>query len=257
MTVLLRRLNADGLAAWRSWCEDKERGAPPRHLLDDPAASEEMEPALALVPPALATRFEVGRWLETTLAPLDAAQIRNDAGLWDWLSLRLLDLVCPPDAAGHHKLGEPVRYALSTNFQKRTRPLIRTAWFLVREHGENARFMLAGGPDTHGALVDDLTNRQEVIGSKALIGVAARLYGHGASGPTNRKRGGTVRRLVSVAAQLRLTWDLDSMQPDQIVALLPREFDRFRASDGRTERLSRGRGSSPEASDGPSPPPPE
>jgi hypothetical protein len=46
--------------------------------------------------------------------------------------------------------------------------------------------------------------------------------GFAGSGP------GSARRVQIVAKQFGLTYDLHSMRPEQILALLPREFDRFR-----------------------------
>ena len=41
------------------------------------------------------------------------------------------------------------------------------------------------------------------------------------------REGGSARCLADVLLQLDLTWDLHAMTPDEILELLPGEFDRF------------------------------
>lgn len=233
---MLRRLNDRGIVRWKAWLDGGATGEPPRYLLHDPETSTDVTPPVAILPKTFGTRFEFGRYLEELLRPVDAAQIRFDAGLWDALTLHFVDVVYPAGAAAVRKPMEIVRLAFAADsYQKRTRHLVRTAWLLVSQHGEHARFMLSGPPDVHGDVVEQLSNRQEVIGSKALIAAAAAMWWDEAGqthrrGITNRnpRKGGTVRRLIDVARQFRLTWDLDSMTPEQIVNLLPSEFDRWK-----------------------------
>jgi hypothetical protein len=85
-----------------------------------------------------------------------------------------------------------------------------------------------------------------VITSKPLIAAISSLVWD--ADKTTFKRGfgskngpGTARRVAVFAKQFRLTYDLDSMLPEQVLALLPREFDRFRerlASSDRRPRLT-------------------
>jgi hypothetical protein len=176
------------------------------------------------------------------LADADVAQFQVDAGLWDWLSLCLIDQICPPDETGRRKAGQIDRYLLQLdNHRTRYRHLVRTAWSLVRVHDSAARFMLAGPLHVHGEAAEQLGAYQDVITCKPLIAAIGSLVwdvdrerlkrGFGGSGP------GSARRIHVVASQFRLTYDLDSMRPEQILALLPREFDRFRKGppppDGR------------------------
>jgi hypothetical protein len=182
------------------------------------------------------------------LADADVAQLQIDAGLWDWLSLCLIDQICPPDEAGRGKPGQIDRYLLQLeNHRTRYRHLVRTAWSLVRVHDNAARFMLSGPLHVHGEAAEQLGAYQEVITCKPLIAALGSLVwdagrerlkrGFGGGGP------GSARRVHVVAKQFRPTYDLDSMRPEQILDLLPREFDRFRVraapSDGRPARAVR------------------
>jgi hypothetical protein len=44
------------------------------------------------------------------------------------------------------------------------------------------------------------------------------------------KSGGTPRRLAKVRQQLDVTWDLEELDPSNIIATLPAEFSRFKSA---------------------------
>jgi hypothetical protein len=92
--------------------------------------------------------------------------------------------------------------------------------------------MLSGRLHVHGEAAEQLGAYQDVITCKPLIATIGSLVwdidrarlkrGFGGSGP------GSARRVQVVAKQFGLTYDLHSIRPEQILDLLPREFDRFR-----------------------------
>jgi hypothetical protein len=92
--------------------------------------------------------------------------------------------------------------------------------------------MLSGPLHVHGEAAEQLGAYQDVITCAPLIAAIGSLVwdvergklkrGFGGSGP------GSARRVQVVAKQFSLTYDLHSMRPEQILDLLPREFDRFR-----------------------------
>ena len=74
------------------------------------------------------------------------------------------------------------RYPLDLRYDRRARQLVRTSWALVRDHAQNARFMLSGPLHVHGDIVEQLATRDQVIGSRALIAAVARLWWDDAKG---------------------------------------------------------------------------
>jgi hypothetical protein len=95
--------------------------------------------------------------------------------------------------------------------------------------------ILLGGPlHGPGEIVEQLAAYQELVTNKAVVESATRLYYD--SSRENRhfkvgaagKGAGSARRYVDVLMQFDLTWDLYSMTTDEILAMLPDEFDRFR-----------------------------
>ena len=117
-------------------------------------------------------------------------------------------------------------------YQKRARHLVRSAWRLVQVHGVHAEPLLAGPLHVLGEAAEQMSAVQTNITCKPLVAAVRLLVWDQVKGKVKRgfagKGPGSARRARIVAQQFRLTYDLDSMQPEQILDLLPREFDRFR-----------------------------
>jgi hypothetical protein len=243
----IRRLNDRGRDAFRAWLDSGAGGAPPLSLLEDPTTSVSLRLSIPRPEKLYERRYELGLELVELLDDLDIAAFQADAGLWDWLSLCLIDQICPVREGGRRKVLNVANYLLESNkYSRRNRHLIRTNWSVVRVHGAAARFILSGPLYEHGEAVEQLTASQDVITSRPLIAAIASLVWDDAKATFKRGFGsktgpGGARRVPVFAKQFRLTYDLDSLRAEQILDLLPREFDRFRdgvpPSDGRRPRL--------------------
>jgi|JI10StandDraft_1071094.scaffolds.fasta_scaffold178986_4 hypothetical protein len=79
-----------------------------------------------------------------------------------------------------------------------------------------------------------LASRKELVTNPAVAEAATRLYFDSASNSLKRGSGsktkGAPRRLANLLNQLDLTWYLYGMTSDEILTLLPKEFDRFRST---------------------------
>jgi hypothetical protein len=79
-----------------------------------------------------------------------------------------------------------------------------------------------------------LVSRQNIITNEALIEAFDRLYwdsqsNHPKSGAQSRRRGGNFRRLLSFIQQVELTYDLHAMSDDEILTLLPVEYNAWKS----------------------------
>ena len=91
--------------------------------------------------------------------------------------------------------------------------------------------MLCQPLDSPGDVVEQLASRQELVTNPGIIGLVTKLYvdmdtkrpKRGAGG----KGGGSARRLSDVLEQFDLTWDLYAASADELVNVMPREFERF------------------------------
>lgn len=85
-----------------------------------------------------------------------------------------------------------------------------------------------------GDIVEQSASRQEFVTNKAVVEAATRLYIDGASRTAKKGAGGkgpgSARRFAEVLNQLDVTWDLYAMSADDLLSILPAEFNRFRNS---------------------------
>ena len=91
--------------------------------------------------------------------------------------------------------------------------------------------MLHGPVYELGEFVEQFSAYQEIITSPVLMNAISKLYMTPAGQHRRGAKGqgsGSARRLVDVLLQFDLTWDLHRMSIDEILGMLPNEFDRFR-----------------------------
>jgi hypothetical protein len=83
-----------------------------------------------------------------------------------------------------------------------------------------------------GDVVEQLASRQELITNKSVMAVVSNLYfdkeNHAPKKGSGGKADGSPRRLADILNQFDLTFDLYSVPQAGLLALLPKEFDRFR-----------------------------
>lgn len=224
----VRRLNEEGVAAFRDWIEAGAEGAVPSELLADTSLSEAVKGGPDLEQIKFDNRFELGNYLTTKLKVLEPA-VRFDAGVWDWISLLYFDQLCPESSSGDRDPKETVRYVLEFANRKWSRHIVRMSWMAVRDHGVFAQVLLSTPLTRHSDVMEQLAGRQEVFGSAATMQVAFYLYWDsqnsrlktGAQG----KKAGTPRRLRRFLSQIRRTYDPNAMTAQQLTALLPDEFN--------------------------------
>jgi hypothetical protein len=91
-----------------------------------------------------------------------------------------------------------------------------------------------------GALVTLIASRPSLVTCKAVVGAATRLYYDSASGRNRSglsgRDPGSPRRFADILSQLDLTWDLHSLTTEELLELLPPEFDAFRRRSSPRQR---------------------
>jgi len=237
----LRRFNSDGVAQfalYRSRLALEPSLAPPLQLLDDPALTEVIPGDIPLSKPNFKNRSEAGIFLNELI---DRAQINlpeRDQGLWTWLTLYLFDEVCPADGNGNRSPKDEARLlAQVDNFQRFYRHLLLGPFLIVRAHRDDpnrAIAFLCKPLWEPGEIVEQLASRKELVTNRAVAEAATQLYYNSATGSFKRGAGSSVkgapRRLAALLNQLDVTWYLYGMSTDELIGLLPKEFDRFRTA---------------------------
>jgi len=235
MKSLIRSLNERGLSRFRSWLEAGASGEAPFDLLDDPQTSEPVMGTGEVEQIQFANRYDLAVHVAAALAKCDFQRLGLDPGIWSWLSLFYIDQLCPQDLTGIRRILALDRYLFNPSSRRSSKHLIREAVIAVRTHGASAKVLLISprGGIKDNKVLSELSNRQELIGNKAVIELASLLYfdqkrGGVRRGVSAHHSPGTVQRFALVLQQLSLNFDLSDMKPRQIAGLLPEEFKQWK-----------------------------
>jgi hypothetical protein len=121
------------------------------------------------------------------------------------------------------------------NYRAFYRHLLAGPFTLYRAHARaiaNARALLVQPLHKPGEFVEQLASRPELATSPAIVGAATLLYLDPKKGALKRGAGGSgagsPRRFAAVVAQFDVTYDLFTLTPEQLAAILPPEFDKFK-----------------------------
>ena len=179
-----------------------------------------------------ANRFELGRFLYSLFDNAPIIGLDNDRGIWAWLAAFYFENLCPPGISP----GDRARWIPDVgNFRKYYRHLLVGPYQIYRAHHTRPEItlaLLANAPHEPGDVAEQLTARQELVTNERVMEVATKLYVNPITNQLKRgaaaRDNGSARRLAAFLNQLDLTWDLYSLNPDQLLDLLPSEFDRFK-----------------------------
>jgi len=183
-----------------------------------------------------ANRMECARYFNE-LIDAHSSQIPNpesDKGLWTWLAIVFRDQLYK---SGRNKIGAIERWIPSTDYKRYYRHLLAGPYFIYKTHEDDpdrALSILCSPVSTPGELVEHIQSTKDIVKFPSIMEAVTKLYYDPNTGSLKRGAGsknkGGARRFPSVLAQFDLTFDFYGMTPEQILALLPAEFDRFRNS---------------------------
>ncbi len=184
-------------------------------------------------------RLELARYLHERFGSYGGTDVRQDRGLWTWLALYWFEQLCPPRKDGRRKPGARARWIPDLDDAWRYyRHLLMGPYLIYGAHSDDpsrAMALLCQPLHRPGDLVEQLVSRQLLVTCPAVVGAATRLYYSEKRGTLRKgvggKGAGSARRFASVLMQLDLTFDLHALTPEQLIELLPDEFDAYRRSE--------------------------
>lgn len=245
--IQLRRFNEEGIRRFRDALHTIREGgtADVEGLLWDEELTVQISDEPVLEVRSFANRFDAGKYLHEVLSGLEEelVQIDRDVGLWAWLAAIHFDGIKATFGRGKWP-GADARWIPEVDdWQKYYRHLLAGPYQIYRAHQtepERAMVVLATPVGSPGEAAEQLSARQEIVTNGNFLKAASRLYfdddssslrrGHGGKG------GGSVRRLAKdIYEQFDLTWDFYGMEAEDILDLLPAEFDRFRPDEASAD----------------------
>ncbi|WDF78407.1 hypothetical protein PQ469_00105 [Mucilaginibacter sp. KACC 22773] len=237
MNYIVKQFNDDGIAIFQQFLRrakfDSDNSDFPRDMLFEPRFTESLDEEYYISDVTFQSKHDAGRYFEEVFELSSNKALYYNQKLWSWLSAFYFDQICPVDGGGKRKVGQEARYILQTpkDYQTYYRHLLSGPSRIYSELNEKGRIFLTGELSKRGDLIEQLQAYQNIAMNKGIIEAADALYwdeegnklkkGAGSKGP------GTPRRFVSVIGQFEFTYDLNSMQGENILTLFPNEFRRW------------------------------
>lgn len=132
------------------------------------------------------------------------------------------------------RIGDDNRYIFFDDFRKKYRHLVWLPYDMLSLQGREASMLfLYGRIYVQGDFIEQAVSRLDIYSNSSIIMAATKLYfdsnsGNNKRGAQSRSRPGHFRRFVEVLKQLDLIYDLASCSAEEIISLLPSEFDKWR-----------------------------
>ncbi len=234
----LSRFNQVGISTFSEFLDKLERAPKteiPEDLLTSPSFSEKLESDTDIEFYEYKTRFSIAGYLNTILNETGLPSLDRDIGLWSWLAAFFFNLLCPVDSSGKRKIGERARYIPELdNYKRYYRHLLLGPYLIYRTHKDNperAMALLCGPLNKISEVDSQIAATQALITNKSVVELATRLYYDPRTKTTKTGSGGkgsgSPRRLVAVLGQFDKTWDLYASSVEELISLLPQEFNSF------------------------------
>lgn len=239
MKAKIRTFTERGLAEFKEYIHQGQLSItpPPKHLLLDERFAIEIGYARELEDKQFVTKFDMGIAVAVAVGKDNLQKLFADDQAWPWLSLFLSDSTMPKKgdewflgASSRHVIEKiPGRYHDQSH-----RHLVKGAVINVARFGTHAR-VLMDRPDGQSKIEEQVMSRKtglQLSTSAPFITVLNKLYWNDENNAIRKgaKGGGpgSIMRLIQVLNQFDRTYDIGSMNVDDIINLLPQgEFDRF------------------------------
>ena len=235
----LRRFNPDGVAAfatYRARLTLEPSLQPPTQLLEDPALTDEVPGDLDVPARSFKNRMEAGVFLNTLIDAAGISLPERDQGLWTWLTLFYFDEVCPADGNGNRDPKKEARLiAQVDNFQRFYRHLLLGPFLIVRAHRDDPSRAIALLCKPRGSPAKSWSSSLRAR-SWSRTGRSLRPQHDSDARPDFRliqarrwlRREGRAAPFGSTPESTGHHLSLYGLGVDELLHLLPKEFDRFR-----------------------------
>lgn len=205
-------------------------------LIESPQFTEQISLNKAVEMKTFSNRMECARYMYELIEG-HSSQIpypETDRGLWTWLAVLFREQLWK---SGTDKIGAIERWIPNNHYLKYYRHLLAGPYFIYKTHEDNpdrALIALYTKVSAPGDIVESLQSRKDVVRFPSVMEAVTKLYYDPITRSNKRgsasKTNGACRRFIAIKEQFDLTFDFYGMTSDQILELLPAEFDRFRNS---------------------------
>ena len=239
MTVMqLRKFTEEGITCVEGELEKikAHQSANLISLLEDPKLTKEISNGCSIELVKFKNRMACGKYFYEFFEKNSDSKLENpekNKGLWTWLAIAWSEDLL-------RKKGDPVgqmaRWVLNLDWNRYYRHLLAGPYFVYKAHADdpNRALALLCNPNlaTIGEVYEQVCGTKDMIRFPGVVGAATSLYydpkTDSLKPSSAAKSYGSARRFTSVLNQFQLTYDIYGMSSDQILDLLPSEFDKFK-----------------------------
>ena len=237
--VTIRRLNEKGLEKYGIdvWGQ-QPNGEPPYGILYDEEYSEVVrftddKPRSIDSDVAFSSGKEMVDLLDSSFGKkVKFEDIISDDGMWAWLSLLFYKYLRNGEP-GKWKSAAINRFIPSGHSFKYYRHCITSRYLVWKKYGDDSIVFLHNKANVGGELNEQIMSTSPIITSHQVVKALTELY-YDSSQSTGVKKGGSgkgggsVRRFRTAFWQLYDTYDLRTMDSEDIISILPPEFDKYK-----------------------------
>jgi hypothetical protein len=239
--MILRQFNQAGIDAFGRYlaaCKEDPTLPQPDGLLDEPSLTVATNPSISIDRRPIPTKADAAAFLDALLAPIPEQDLISNAGLWTWLTLFCFDDVCPV-SNGRRRVKSVAFYVFEPkNSQRAYYHLLFVPWRVLRLAPAHSRLFLSGPVSVQDEVTREVMKRLYMTRIPCMFEVLDRLYwderrSRARRGivPREKAAPGDLRnRLPIRIRQLEMTYDLQSLNADQMIELLGAEFQHAGAS---------------------------
>lgn len=232
-----RIMRLEGEDKFRAYIQALRQSAPTSHpnLNTEPYSREFHVRVLVDETKTFNTKMELAEYIEECFRSnnIRRGDVLEENGLWTWMAYIWFDQLAPLQNSSR-VVREEAKYICSSDYRDYYRHFIAGPYSIYSLHGRsNSMIFLYSPVYEHNDFIEQFASRQFIISHGNIVEAITRLYldsrtGKPKEGAQSRERKGNIRRLVKVIQQLELTYDIYSMSPEQILDLLPDEFNEWK-----------------------------
>ncbi|MBM81266.1 MAG: hypothetical protein CMJ78_11830 [Planctomycetaceae bacterium] len=233
--MFVRRFNSKGLSVFRKSLDEIRTGrtlSMDPNVLFDVNLTIQLDPNVDCEVRSFKHRGDAAHYLERKLLPLSKYDVERDAGLWSWLAGFYFDQICPLQD-GVRKVRNDYHYVFEPfNSRHSYRHLLFVGWKALTIDAKHSRLVLHGPIHRLPKITAEIMKRLYLTRIPCMFELLEQLYWDSERGrprvgivsPGMVKPGDLTHRLPIRIRQLEKTYDLMSLDADQLLELLGDEF---------------------------------
>jgi hypothetical protein len=178
------------------------------------------------------SKAEAGEYLYQLFDRIRGRKLERDPNLWAWLSAIYFEQLRKPNSKPGHETRWIPQFESGIRYyrHKLLGPYLVTKTY--RNNPQLCNDILCRPLQVHGEFEEQMFSTPYFASNEAIMSLAVEMYidkdqdDFLRKGAANKKAGG-LRHFVAVLNQIYQTWDLRRISKDQLIQLLPVDFDKY------------------------------